>query len=372
MYRTTFITCRSFLTYNGILQSCYMSTLAKDTPLTTYSKHYKEQMKHYIAAKHRLAKMMGANPVGFTEKDMKEALNYLLPHHIRPIPAKPQILHPELLRRRDRVEFKVETVDRDNRPLEAGFYMRHPCFQNFQLITIRFKRYLETEDITFKPNNIPELPLHPDCTLKTILDTNAFKYADKEAVELAIGEILTNWHYDKILAELTELINHPNADDDVLAFVRPFFEKVVEIDPLNQNTITFRHESGCQIVQENGTRKSSIAVVQVWLGEGYIIVNGKSVSDYFTHFQDVMQIIYPLQLIGVLGKYSMDCKVIDGGHSGQSGAIRLALAQCLAFLEPQAEETLSNAGLLWRDIRRREGKKPGRMRARRGYTWRKR
>ena len=370
MYRTTQLTYRSLITATCPLQSCY-STLTKDNP-SHYSKHYKEQMKHYLAAKQRIAKMMGANPSEFTEKDMKEALKYLIPHHIRPIPARPQIVHPEVLRKRDRVEFKIERVDQYNRPLEAGFYTTRPCFYNFQLEVIRFKRYLDTDDVTYKPQDIPELSQPADCTLQTILDTNLFKLEDKEAVELVIGEILTSKYYDMVLEELTGLIKHPGAGDDVLAFVRPFFEKVTEIIPLHQNTTTFRHESGCQVVQESGKRKSATAVVQVWPGDGYIIVNGRSVSEYFHNFQDVMQILYPLKLIGALGKYSMDCKVDNGGHSGQSGAIRIALAKSLSFLEPQAEETLSNAGLLWTDPRKREGKKPGRMRARRGYTWRKR
>ena len=368
MYRTTLLAYR--ITTTCPLQPCYSTLTKDDSP--HYSKHYKEQMKHYLAAKQRIAKMMGADPNDFTEWDMGRSLRYLIPHHIRPFPARPQIVHPELVRKRDKVEFKIGRVDQYNRPLEAGFYTTRPCFHNFQLEVIRFKRYLDTGDVICKPQDILELEQPADCTLKTILDTNLFKLMDKEAIELVIGEILTSKYYDMVQEELTQLINHPSAGKDVLAFVRPFFYEVFKIAPLHDNTIIFRHESGCQVVQERGKRKTSKAVVQVWPGDGYIIVNGKSVSEYFLRFQDVIQILYPLKLIGALGKYSMDCKVVKGGPSGQSGAIRLALAKCLSFLEPQTEEVLSNAGLLWSDPRRKEGKKPGRKRARRGYTWRKR
>ena len=329
-------------------------------------------MKHYLAAKHRIATMMGADPNTFTEKDMKMALSYLIPHHIRSIPSKPQILHPDILTRRDRIEFKVDRLDQNNRPLEAGFYTTQPCYHNFHLEVIRFKKFLDSSDITFKPNRIPELPQPLDCTLETIQDTNLFRYASKEAVELVIGEILRKWYYEHIQVELKELIQHPAADDSVLAFVRPFFEKIKNISPIDKHTLVYQHESGCEVVKETGKRKISSATVHVWRGDGFIIVNGKSMSDYFQHFQDAMQILYPLQLIGVLGKYSMNCIVRDGGHTGQSGAIRFALAKTLAYFEPQSTDILSNAGLLWSDGRRKEGKKPGRKRARRGFTWRKR
>ena len=329
-------------------------------------------MKHYQAAKHRIATIMGADPNTFTEKDMQMALRYLIPHHIRPIPSKPQILHPDVLTRRDRIEFKIDRLDKNNRPLESGFYTTQPCYHNFHLEVIRFKKFLDSSDITFKPKRTPEFPQPPDCALDTILDTNLFKYASKEAVELAIGEIIRPWYYEQIQVQLKELIQHPAADESVLAFVRPFFDKVMNIPAIDRHTVVFRHESGCEIVRETGKRKSSCATVDVWPGDGYIIVNGKSMGEYFPHFQDALQIMYPLQLIGVLGKYSVDCTVLDGGHSGQSGAIRIALAKTLAYLEPQATDTLSNAGLLWSDSRRKEGKKPGRKRARRGYTWRKR
>ena len=371
MYRTSFQTIRSFLINPVSIKTCNLSTLVDDSPQSS-SKHYQEQMKHYIAAKHRIATMMGSDPNTFTEKDMKIALRYLIPHHIRSIPSKPQILHPDVLTRRDRIEFKIDRVDQNNRPLEAGFYTTHPCYHNFHLEVIRFKKFLDSSDITFKPKKIPDLPQPPDCTLGTLLDSNLFRYAGKEAVELVVGEILRKWYYEHILVELKELIQHPAADESVLAFVRPFFEKVINIPQIAKHTVVFQHESGSQVVEEVGKRKSSSATVQVWRGEGYIIVNGRCMGEYFLHFQDALQILYPLQLIGVLGKYSVDCTVSDGGHSGQSGAIRIALAKSLAYLEPQSRDILSNAGLLWSDSRRREGKKPGRKRARRGYTWRKR
>ena len=362
---------RSFLTVKSSWKlQCFSSESAKtDSPDTNY---YQAKMEEFLSAKNRLAYIMGADPNTFTEGEMKGALTYLIPHHIRPVATRPHILHPDELKRRNRVELKVLRADVNSRPLEPGFYTSNPFYHNFLLDVIRFKKYLDTDDESFKPKNITDLPEPEDCTLETILDANVFKFFDKDSIELVIGETLSNWYYDSVREEITGLIKYPGANELVLTFVRPFFRPLLKTTP-NINEITeYTHESGVQVVEQTGKRKSSSSVVKVWRGDGYITVNGRSMSEYFKTFQDMTQILYPLNIIGALGKFSVDCQVVDGGSSGQSGAIRIALAKALAFLEPQSAHILSGSGLLWTDYRRKEGKKPGRMRARRGFTWRKR
>ncbi|KAG7173427.1 28S ribosomal protein S9-like 2, partial [Homarus americanus] len=85
------------------------------------------------------------------------------------------------------------------------------------------------------------------------------------------------------------------------------------------------------------------------------------------------QVIFPLQFTGLLGKVDVVADVEGGGTSGQSGAIRYAVSLALrSFVDQDMVEKMRIAGLLTRDPRRRERKKPGWKGARAKYTWKKR
>ena len=86
-----------------------------------------------------------------------------------------------------------------------------------------------------------------------------------------------------------------------------------------------------------------------------------------------MQCMYPIQFTKQLGLVDVECIVDAGGSSGQSGAIRYALAMCLrSFVDEETVEEMKVCGLLTQDVRVRERKKYGQMGARRKYTWKKR
>jgi small subunit ribosomal protein S9 len=124
-----------------------------------------------------------------------------------------------------------------------------------------------------------------------------------------------------------------------------------------------------------GKRKNSIA--RVWIKEtqdnkGKVVINGVEVLKYLKRTILVVIINQPFEVTETLGKYDVICTVSGGGLSGQAGAIRHGIAKALQNFNPLYRDILKKSGLLTRDPRVVERKKPGRKKARRGPTYRKR
>lgn len=121
-----------------------------------------------------------------------------------------------------------------------------------------------------------------------------------------------------------------------------------------------------------GRRKTSVARLYMQPGNGEIVVNGKSVKDYFN--SDVLEIIVRQPLVKVDLATSFDIKVnVDGGGpNGQAGAIRLAISRALCEVDAEHRPALKSEGFMTRDPRMVERKKPGRRKARRSFQFSKR
>lgn len=122
-----------------------------------------------------------------------------------------------------------------------------------------------------------------------------------------------------------------------------------------------------------GRRKESTARVRVMGGTGRFIVNGKSVEEYFGRFGDSDKAALALQTAGE-NRNQLDITVVvkGGGVTGQVDAVKLGLARALVKMNPDYRQALRNAGLLTRDARIKERKKPGLKRARKAPTYTKR
>lgn len=129
-----------------------------------------------------------------------------------------------------------------------------------------------------------------------------------------------------------------------------------------------------------GKRKTSVAKVTLTEGTGKITVNGVDVNDYFVFDTKVMDLVQPLELTNMTDKFDVDAKVSGGGFSGQAGAIRLGIVKALleydSASDPDSETSfrkiLKSAGLVTRDSRVKERKKPGLKKARRAPQFSKR
>ena len=122
-----------------------------------------------------------------------------------------------------------------------------------------------------------------------------------------------------------------------------------------------------------GRRKKAIARVRlIPAGDGTIIVNGKSLDEYFG--LDTMKFIVrqPLALLDVAAKYDVKINVVGGGFTGQAGAIRQGIARALLIADEGSRAALKKAGFLTRDSRMKERKKYGLKKARRAPQFSKR
>ncbi|MDP6783009.1 MAG: 30S ribosomal protein S9 [Dehalococcoidia bacterium] len=121
-----------------------------------------------------------------------------------------------------------------------------------------------------------------------------------------------------------------------------------------------------------GKRKTAIARVRLYSGEGPVIVNGKSMEDYFPRLTNRNAILDPLRITNTLGSFHSMTAVAGGGINAQAEAIRHGLARALVVLNPEHRVTLKQAGFLTRDARVKERKKPGLKRARKAPQYTKR
>ena len=122
-----------------------------------------------------------------------------------------------------------------------------------------------------------------------------------------------------------------------------------------------------------GRRKSSVARVRLLPGKGNIVINGKSIDEYFG-LETLKTILrQPLELTGTIGKFDVLVNVKGGGFTGQAGAIRHGIARALLEVDSESfRATLKAAGYLTRDPRMNERKKYGLKAARRAPQFSKR
>lgn len=122
-----------------------------------------------------------------------------------------------------------------------------------------------------------------------------------------------------------------------------------------------------------GRRKESVARVRLSTGTGDFTVNDKPIANYFTRLGDVEAILVPFSTINQdLSGYDVSVHVNGGGVTGQTDAVQLGLARAIVKMDGTLKPALSHAGLLTRDPRIKERKKPGLKRARKAPTYTKR
>jgi small subunit ribosomal protein S9 len=121
-----------------------------------------------------------------------------------------------------------------------------------------------------------------------------------------------------------------------------------------------------------GRRKTSVARVRLMAGNGAIIVNGTPYEERFPSLEHQRVIVQPLLATENLGKYNVVAKVDGGGVTGQSGAIAHGISRALVNADERFKSILRQSGLLTRDARAKERKKPGLKRARKAPQYTKR
>jgi len=121
-----------------------------------------------------------------------------------------------------------------------------------------------------------------------------------------------------------------------------------------------------------GRRKEAVARIYISKGTGNIIINDKDYKTYFSLVYLQNQVELPLKTVDVLDKFDIKVNAAGGGIKGQAEAVKLGIARALCEVNIEFRPALKAAGLLKRDPRGVERKKPGKRKARRSFQFSKR
>ena len=121
-----------------------------------------------------------------------------------------------------------------------------------------------------------------------------------------------------------------------------------------------------------GRRKTATARVFLSAGTGKLVINNRTLEQYFGRETARMVVRQPLELLEVTEKFDLYITVAGGGIGGQAGAIRQAVARALVKADEQLKDQVKQAGFLTRDARAKERKKPGLKKARKAPQYSKR
>mgnify|MGYP006178319071 FL=1 len=127
-----------------------------------------------------------------------------------------------------------------------------------------------------------------------------------------------------------------------------------------------------EVINTLGRRKTSVARVYLSKGKGNVIVNNRDYKDFFPVAVLQSKIVQPFTLTDTVNKFDVKVNVAGGGINGQVEAIRLGISRALVKLDEDNKPLLKEEGLMTRDPRMVERKKPGQPKARKKFQFSKR
>jgi small subunit ribosomal protein S9 len=126
------------------------------------------------------------------------------------------------------------------------------------------------------------------------------------------------------------------------------------------------------VTNTSGRRKTAVARIYLTEGSGAIVVNGKDYKEYFPTLPLQYIVNQSIEVSGSAGAFDVKVNVAGGGVKGQAEAVRLAIAKAIVELDPEKKPSLRAKGIMTRDDRMVERKKPGRKKARKRFQFSKR
>ena len=127
-----------------------------------------------------------------------------------------------------------------------------------------------------------------------------------------------------------------------------------------------------EVINTLGRRKCAIARIYMKPGTGIITVNNRDYKEYFTTGTLQYIVTQPFEILNIQGTYDIKANLDGGGTTGQAEALRLAISRALCIVEAENRPPLKAKGLLKRDPRMVERKKPGQKKARKKFQFSKR
>ncbi len=125
-------------------------------------------------------------------------------------------------------------------------------------------------------------------------------------------------------------------------------------------------------IQTVGRRKTSVARVLLKSGSGQWSINGRQLEEYFPRMAHRLRVDGPLRVTEMEGQFDIQVRLNGGGPTGQADALRHGLARALLAFDEEQRPVLRSHGMLTRDARKVERKKPGRPKARKRFQFSKR
>lgn len=184
------------------------------------------------------------------------------------------------------------------------------------------------------------------------------------------GSRLKSTQYKQLIFLLNRLNSiDPQLNTDELSNTLLKYHKKTKLQP-QQNSLKELDEFGRSVAV--GRRKTATAKVYVVRGDGQVLVNNRQMNDYFVKMNERESIMYPFKVIDSIGKYNVFALVSGGGVNAQADALMHAIGKALVAFNPLLKTRLHRSGVLSRDYRHVERKKPGRRKARKMPTWVKR
>jgi small subunit ribosomal protein S9 len=320
--------------------------------------------------KQHIANMMGLEASTLTQDQIDQSIEYLFPSGLAQ-EAKPVMKPPEeIFPKQKDAEF-----DNEGRPFHPFFYTLKP---NFTLALFSLRDQIDS--VTVFGDRLRGQGKGPDP--EQVLSAGKLadsRWVTKEEASKICLETISETEHKEFLAVLERLIQLPfsyRVREDIFRWrVR---EKVVAGQ---EEFLTPRFdEKGRAWVEVVGRRKTATAKVKMTKpGTGLVEISHRdhpSLSydiTYFYALKDRHQLLFPLQFTKLLGLVDLKVEVGGSGPSAQAGAVRYATSMGLrSFVDKEVIGDMKLVGLLTQDIRVRERKKPGKVSARKSYTWKRR
>ena len=323
----------------------------------------KDKIQEFEMGKRHLANMMGWDPERITQDDIDSAIRYLLPSGLMHVTSRPIMKHPEEVY----PKAKAAMFDYEGRPFHYLFYTGKPLF--FEILSGIHSTFMELN--RFEDSMIARGILIPPP--EGTVDLAGSEWIKFMALKAQLMERITEKEHEYMIEALERLAQHPysaRAKDFFMKYRTPLVAvtKSMEYPPL-----TYEEGTNRPYADAEGLRKHCVAKVRVYgNGSGKFSVNGQDLR-YWYHVYQREQLLFPLQFTGMTFKVDVEATVTGVGESAQAGAVRHGIALALrSFVTPDMVENMRLAGLLTKDRRVCERKKPGKWAARRGWTWRKR
>ncbi|XP_045126982.1 28S ribosomal protein S9, mitochondrial-like [Portunus trituberculatus] len=337
------------------------SMLAYQQRAEAHDKFMVEQVAEYEIGRRHLANMMGEDPETFTQEDINAAIQYLLPSGLFEPSARPSMKHPsEVFIKKKAAEF-----DASGRPFHTFFYTGYPAF--YEALHELGKTMISLEQFA---NKMARLKVESETS--QAFNPGGTEWRSKGELSKMFLEELHNKHYVFFIQSMNRLLEHPyssRAED----FIMRFRKVVLSRQSKEEIPKLLYTAEGVPYMTGSGKRKHAEATVTVYgRGSGKIEINEQDIR-FFELIQDREQVVFPLQFTNLLGKVDLVANVTGAGLSSSAGAIRLATSLALqSFVDEHMREKMRLAGLLSKDFRIKERKKPGQKGARAKFTWKKR